>query len=198
MTDQVFEPDSAEAAALAHAGMRAIFEWLDTAPALQPADDLAPLRTHLVALRETQATAHQRAGALDQLYTRSMSIVSRLIPALTDVALPVPRKTRLMVRSLQDLLQMLAEDMLRTLDDFDEHLIRGLRRPKELTLWRTLHALARHLLISDLVAAPSGVGIWQQLHQVYATVRRLELAERTPDGEQGSLQQIYFSALLLD
>lgn len=197
MTDAVFEPDSAEAAALAHAGMRAIFDWLDTVPALQPADELSPLRTHLVALRETQATAHQRTSALDRLYTRSLSVVAQLIPALTDVALPVPRKTRHMVRSLQDLLQMLAEEMLRTLDDFDEHLIRGLRRPKELTLWKTLNALAQHLLISDLVAAPSGVGIWQQLHQVYATARRLELAERTPEDEQRSLQQIYFSALLL-
>lgn len=197
MTDPVFDPDSAEAAALAQAGMRAIFEWLETPPALQPADELSPLRTHLMALRETHATAHQRADALDHLYARSVSVTARLMPTLADAALPVPRKTRQMVRSLQDLLQMLAEDMLGTLDDFDEHLIRGLRRPKELTLHRTLHALAEHLLISDLVAAPAGVGIWQQLHQVYATARRLKLAECTPENASSSLQHTYFSALLL-
>lgn len=197
MTDPVFELDSTEAAALAEAGMRAMFEWLETPSALQPADELPSLRTHLAALRETHATAHQRADALDQLYTRSIATTARLLPTLADVALPVPRKTRLMVRSLQDLLRMLAEDMLQTLDSFDEHLIRGLRRPKELTLHRTLHALVQHLLISDLVAAPAGVGIWQQLHQVYATARRLGLAESKPEGELYSLQQIYFSALLL-
>ena len=197
MTDHVFEPDSAEASALAQAGMRAVFQWLDTPPALQPADELAPLRTHLAALRDTPATAHQRASALDRIYARSTSVVTRLLPALTDVSLPVPRKTRQMIRSLQDLLQMLAEDMFQTLDDFDEHLIRGLRRPKELTLWRTLRALVQHLLISDLAASPSGNGVWQQLHQVYATARHLGLTDSTPEGEQNSLQAIYFSALLL-
>lgn len=197
MTDHVFEPDSAEASALAQAGMRAIFQWLDTPPALQPADELSPLRTHLAALRETPATVQQRAGALDRIYIRSATVVSRLLPALTDVSLPVPRKTRQMVRSLQDLLQMLAEDMIQTLDHFDEHLIRGLRRPQELTLWRTMHALAQHLLISDLVASPSGIAAWRQLHQAYAKAKALGLDESTPEDEQRSLQDLYFSALLL-
>lgn len=197
MTDPVFEPDSAEAAALAQAGMREILEWLDTPPSLEPADELSPLRAHLLSLREIQASTHQRAEALDRLYARGVSVAARLLPALADVALPVPRKIRQMVRSLQDMLRMLADDMPRTLGDFDEHLTRGLHRPKELTLWRTLHALAQHLLISDLIASPSGAGIWQQLHQTYAIARGLDLAERTPEGEQSSLRQIYFSALLL-
>ena len=197
MTDPVFEHDEAQAAALAQAGMHAIFGWLDTPPSTQPADELSPLRTHLMALRDTHATPHQRVGALDQLYSRSMSIAGKLLPTLTDQALPVPRKTRQMVRALQDLLQILAEDMLKTLDDIDEHVIRGLRRPKDLVLWRALHSLALHLLISDLIAAPSGAGVWQRLHEAYAIARRLDLIDRTPEGEQSSLQEVYFSALLL-
>lgn len=197
MNDPVFDPDSQEAAALAQAGMRAIFEWLDSPPARQAAEELSPLRIHLVALRETQATPHQRADALDRLYARGITVVAGLLPALADVALPVPRKTRLMVRSMQDLLQALAEDILVSLEHLDENLIRGLRRPSDIILWRTLHILSLHLLISDLIASPAGVGIWRQLHKTYATARHMRLTGNTPEGGRRSIQDVYYSALLL-
>jgi hypothetical protein len=197
MIDPVFEPDDAEAAALAQAGIRAIFEWLATPLSLQPTDELSPLRTHLAALREIPATAHQRADALEQLYTRSLSVVDKLIPTLKNVTLPIPRKTRHVVRSMQDLLQALAEDTQATLDNLDEHLIRGLRQAQDLALWRSLHALAQHLLISDLVASPASPGIWQQLHQSFRTASRLQLADSTPQGAPCSLRQTYYAALLL-
>jgi len=197
MTDPLFDPNSAEAAALAQAGMRAILEWLDSPPSRYASDELMPLRTHLAALRETPVTAHQRAGALDRLYTRGIVVVATLLPTLTSLALPVPRKTRLTVRSMQDVLQMLATDMLSSLNEHDEHLISGLRQAPNLALWRSLQALALHLLISDLVASPASVGIWRQLHETYATAQRLQVAGDTPTGEQSSLQHVYYSALLL-
>jgi hypothetical protein len=197
MIDPVFEPDDAEAAALAQAGIRAIFEWLATPPPLQPTDDLTPLRTHLAALREMPAPAHQRAGALEQLYTRSISVVDKLIPTFKNVALPIPRKTRHIVRGMQDLLQALAEDMLTSLGKLDEHVIRGLRQEQDLTLWRGLHALAQHLLISDLVASPASPGIWQQLHYIFSTANCAQLADNTPEGAPSSLRQTYYAALLL-
>lgn len=197
MIDPVFEPDDAEAAALAQAGIRAIFEWLAAPPPLHPADELLPLRTHLAALREAPAPAHQRASALEQLYTRSISVVDQLIPTFKNVTLPIPRKTRHIVRSMQDLLQTLAEDMLASQEKLDEHLIRGLRQTQDLLLWRSLHALAQHLRISDMVASPPSAGIWQQLHHVFATANRAELADNKPDGALSSLRQVYYTALLL-
>ena len=197
MIDPVFESDDAEAVALAQAGIRAIFEWLAAPPPIHPADELLPLRTHLAALREVPAPAHQRAGALEQLYTRSISVVDQLIPIFKNVTLPVPRKTRHIIRSMQDLLQTLAEDMLASQGKLDEHLIRGLRQAQYLTLWRSLHALAQHLLISDMVASPPSAGIWLQLHRVFATANRAELADSRPVGELSSLRQVYYAALLL-
>jgi hypothetical protein len=195
MIDPVIEPDE-EGVALTQAGIHAIFEWLDTPPA-QPADELTPLRTHLKALREMPATANQRASALERLYTRSIFVVSKLLPTLKNIALPTPRKTRHIVHGMQDLLQMLSEDLQASLGKFDEYMIRGLRQEQDLTLWRSLHALAQNLLISDLVASPPCVGIWQQLHQVFETATRLQLADSTPKGAPCSLQQIYCAALLL-
>jgi cyclic-di-GMP-binding protein len=197
MTDPLFERSSAEATTVPPAGMRAILEWLDSPLALNTADELLPLRTHLDALRETQGTAEQRSSTLDRLYTRSILVVATLLPTLTNLALPVPRKTRLTVRNMQELLQTLAADMLSSLNERDEHLIRGLRQAQELPLWRSLQALAHHLLISHLIAAPASPGIWRQLHQAYAKAQRRQITGNTPDGEQSSLQHVYYSALLL-
>jgi len=197
MIAPVFESDDAESTSPAQAGIRAIFEWLAAPPPLHPADELLPLRTHLAALHEAAAPAHRHASALEQLYTRSISVVDQLIPIFKNVTLPIPRKTRHIVRSMQDLLQTLAEDMLASQEKLDEHLIRGLRQTRDLTLWRSLHALAQHLLISDMVASPPSAGIWQQLHRAFATANRAELADSRPDGALSSLRQVYYTALLL-
>jgi hypothetical protein len=98
---------------------------------------------------------------------------------------------------MQDLLQALAEDMLTSLGKLDEHVIRGLRQEQDLTLWRGLHALAQHLLISDLVASPASPGIWQQLHYIFSTANCAQLADNTPEGAPSSLRQTYYAALLL-
>ncbi len=198
MIDPISEPDDAEAAAaLAQAGIRAIFDWLDTPQSGQPVDQLLPLRTHLAALREMPATAPQRADALVQLYTRGVFAIDQITPTLENIALPIPRKTRHVVRSMQDLLHTLAQDMQASLGKLDERLIRGLRTAPDLTLWRSLHALSRHLLISDLVASPPVPGIWQQLHRTFATANLAGLAENRPEGARDSLREVYYAALLL-
>lgn len=93
---------------------------------------------------------------------------------------------------------MLAEDLLAAQKSDDgEQAYHGLGQAADLPLWRSLYALAQHLLISNLAASPAGIGIWQQLHQTYAIARRLDLVCHTPDGASDTLQNIYFSAILL-
>ena len=171
------------------AKLRAMLEWLATPPSIQPADELAPLHTHLEFLRAAQITQVQRAETLNRLYIRSRGVVEPLIAVLQDVALPVPHKIRDTVRSIQGLLETLVDD-LQPLPDAP-------RQAHNLAQWRKLKSLAQHLLISDLVASPAGVGIWGQLHRAYTTARQGQLADYTPDGESSSLQQVYQSALLL-
>jgi hypothetical protein len=200
MADSRSDSVSNEAPTLSPAGLPGAFAWLDKPRPLNAADELTPLRGLLSALRASQVAPEQRAAALDHLYTRSMSVVTTLLPSLATVSFPVPRKTRQLIRGLQDLLATVAEDLLATLDDIDVLLIRGLRQETnflDLTLQKSLHALAQHLLISDLAASPASIGIWQQLHQTYDTACRLNLASDMPDGAAKPLQKTYYSAILL-
>ncbi len=191
---------SNEAPALSPAGLPGAFAWLDKPRPLNAADELTPLRGLLSALRASQAAPEERARVLDQLYVRSMSVLTALLPSLTTVSFPVPRKTRQVIRGLQDLLATLAEDLLASLDNIDVLLIRGLRQRADvldLTLQRSLQALAQHLLISDLAASPASPGIWQQLHHAYDTACRLSPGGDVPDSAAKGLQKIYYSAILL-
>jgi len=199
MADSRSDSVSNETSALSPAGLPGAFAWLDKPRPLDTADELTPLRGLLSALRASQVEPEQRAAVLDRLYARSMSVVTTLLPSLTTVSFPVSRKTRQLIRGLQDLLATLAEDLLATLDNIDVLVIRGLHQEADfldLTLQRTLYALAQHLLISDLTASPASPGIWRQLHHAYDMACRLNSASDTADGAAKPLQKTYYSAIL--
>ena len=77
-----------------------------------------------------------------------MGPCSALIPDLTGVSAARAKRAKPSA-ACRDVLLMVAEDYLNTFGDLDAHLIKGLRCPPELTLWRALDALSSHLLISD-------------------------------------------------
>lgn len=190
-------PSVRNQAAAVPAGMHSLFNWLDSPPPLSAADELASLHRQLANLRGAELTPEQRAATLERLYTRSMATVTALFVSLTGAVLPIPipRKTRQLIRSQQLLLQTLAEDFLAPLNS--DRPLAELSQPPGLILRRSLHALAQHLLVSSLVASPAVVGIWKQLHQTYETARRLGLTGDSPAGTAGTLQDIYFAAVLL-
>ncbi len=196
MTDTVFNAAGTERTATIPSGIRSIQQWLEMPLAPQPADELPLLRAHLKALREIDGTLPQRVRILDGLYSRSTMVTSRLIPSLSvDLVLPVPRKTRRIVRSLLDLLQMLADDTLAQLDEHDRQ--HAPDKERQLALWRSVYVLAQQLMISDLIASPARAGTWLLLHQTYAEARRLQLHATVPRGEVHSLQHLYHAAILL-
>lgn len=182
---------------LAMIDIKAILDWLATPVSIRPEDELAPLFTHLTALRETTTTANQRHKVLDLLYGRVRGAVERLLPELVGVSLPLSRRTRQLVRGMQNILQMIAEDYLDTINDLDERLIRGLRRPAELTLWRAIDALAMHLQISDYCASPPAPGIWDRLHRAYRTALEYDVADSVIHGSPDTPHLAYQRALLL-
>jgi hypothetical protein len=179
-------------------GIRSILQWLELPLAPHPVEELPSLRSHLIALRDVGGSAEQRARALDGLYRRSSTVIDSLLPALSiDLVLPVPRKERRIVRSVLDLLQMLADD---TLALFERGALAKNAEPfgaPDLALWRSLDVLARQLMISHLIAAPARAGAWQQLHQTYATAQRSQLHTVRPQGTPRSLEDVYHAAVLL-
>lgn len=56
--------------------------------------------------------------------------------------------------------------------------------------------IAWHIRISHLIAAPNGIGIWQQLHAAYRTARRLGLADTQSTEDEPSVQSSYIRILL--
>ena len=192
-----FSSDLIEATSISEEHMHDIFAWLDTPPLLNAADELAPLLTNLKSLRASGGTPEQRTSALERLFTRSVSVTKTLLPSLSNVSLPIPRKTRQLIRNLQDLLQALANNLLLPQQNNAEHFINDSHQIQGTGLWRGLFVLTQHLLISDLTASPAGTGIWLQLHQTYEKARQLNLENNTPEGTSRSLQQIYYSAILL-
>lgn len=196
MTDTVFDAGG-DGTAQPLSGLRLIEHWLESPQAQNPIDELPALRAHLDTLGELTITLQQRARALDGLYTRSILIIAGILPSLTNSILPVERKSRRVVRGVLDLLQGLADETFAIVSLFDSGNLNDTRQSPELALWRSLHALAYQLMISNVIASPAPTGVWRQLHQTYLHAQRLDLHGRVPHGASSSLQHIYHAAVLL-
>ena len=175
------------------ASLHSLFKLPEAPQPASAEDELTTLRHQFAALRASQATAAQRAALLERLYARSMAVVGALTRALGSAALTIPiqKNIRQQIRTLQQLLRSLAEEIQAALDGQAPAAEQGR------ALWRSLHALAQHLLISSLVAAPAVVGVWRQLHQSYETARRLGLTDYSPDGAAPPMRDVYYAAVLL-
>ncbi len=139
----------------------------------------------------------KRADILDKVYVRGMACVEKLIPDLIDTPVPVPGKTRQVIRTIQEALSGIAEQFLELHDKIDSL---GQTVPciaPDLALWRALHALSRHLLIGSLTASPPGIGIWRKLHQTYDLARQQGITRNMPEGTTRPLQDEYYAAVLL-
>lgn len=196
MTEILTGTAGKEKSAVPHSGIRSILQWLEVPAAPHPAEEVPSLRSHLKALHDVEASPQQRADAFGRLYARSMTVISDLVSALgNDLVLPVPRKERRLVRSVVDLLQMLADDT-RTLSELPEQRP-GASASSALALWRSVEALTQQVLIGHLMASPARPGTWQQLHHTYAAACGLQLENALPAGAKHSLQNMYRSAILL-
>ena len=193
MTDSLLQSVRSLVAATPPAGTQSLFNWLDSPLPAKPADELAQLHRQLGVWRASPLGGEQKALTLGRIYARGMSTVSSILAALSDVVLPIPipRRTRQLIRSLQLLLRTLADDLQATVD------AQPLGMPPELARWQILHALGQHLLVSSLVASPPAVGIWRQMHQTYEAVRRLGLTGAESPGGRATLQDVYYAAVLL-
>ena len=196
MSNSLSKSDNIDSAASSAVTIQAICDWLDTPPN-DASYELTLLKTNLDVIRAAQITPQQRTLLLNRLYSRSISAVSALTPLLIGVSFPIHRKTRHLIRGLQDLLITLSEEALSTLDKTTGQAIHPELPPPDLLLWRSLSALSQHLLTSNLAASPAGKGVWHKLHQTFDRARHLGLSENKPEGTNSSLKTIYYSAILL-
>ncbi|GBG00992.1 hypothetical protein AZSI13_03190 [Azospira sp. I13] len=180
-------------------GVSAIIEWLALPASEDLQQELNTLKGHLLALEDLAASGQQRHKALDLIHERTLLAVNELVPRLSEAGLPLPRKVRALLKAAQDLLEHLARDFLTSVEDqVEEHMVKGLRQPPEIALWRAQHLLQRHLFISALVAAPAAVGIWEMTHRTFGMARQRGVEEFRPQPEPcNSIVLEYAAALLL-
>ncbi len=171
--------------------------WLDSPDLSSPAESISALCEHLHGFGSAEVPLPKRAEVLDRVYMRGMTCVEKLIPDLVDTPVPVPGKARQVIRTMQEMLYGIAEQFLDLHDKNDSLGQTGSCIAPDLALWRTLHALSRHLLIGSLTASPPGIGIWRKLHQTYDLARQQGITRNTPEGTTRPLQDEYYAAVLL-
>ncbi|MBI2276883.1 MAG: hypothetical protein HYU74_05995 [Dechloromonas sp.] len=178
------------------ANVKSILEWLALAHGRTGAEDANQLHRQLLLLREAPVPTPQRIKLLDLLYAHIERTVNAELPQLHEVSLPISRKLRQRVKAVLEVLETLTQDYFNTLATLFDPEGEDTPRSPHVSLRRAMHAIAWQIRISHLVAAPTAIGRWQQLHSAFSTARRLGL-EAFPGPRGGpSIQRIYTNVLL--
>ncbi|MFT3847803.1 MAG: hypothetical protein QM739_03750 [Propionivibrio sp.] len=194
MSDPLYRADPIAAPTASSSALDTVLGWLDKQPAqLGATDELATLLNHLMILQRHPADHQRTLDALAGIYSRSIAHVEKLLPSLVALSLPMPRKLRLSIRGLQDLLRALAENLV----SHSARITQEGQEERATALWRSMHALSLHLLLSNLAAAPASAGIWRLLHTTYERASKLGIASECPAGSSCSTGELYFAAILL-
>lgn len=180
----------------AEANIKSILEWLALAHGQEETEELDPLYRQLLLLRETPIPTAQRIKLLDLLYSQAEKAVEAQRPTLQEVALPISRKLRQRIRLTLKLLETLTQDYFNTLAELFDPLGGTPSRTPQTTLRRLMYCVTWQIRINHLVAAPTGIGLWQQLHSAFRTARRLGVADLGGPRDGPSILQIYTNALL--
>jgi hypothetical protein len=178
------------------ASIRTILEWLTKAHDRHGSDDADQLYRQLLTLRDTPLPIFQRLKLLDLLFAHAERILRADLPGFQEISLPVSRKVRQRVKVLIDLLEILTQDYFNSLAElFDPEGGNTLRAPHA-SLLRAMQGIAWQIRIDYLVASPTSIGLWQQLHAAYRTARRLGL-ENFPGPRGGAGVQRAYTDILL-
>ena len=186
--------NSATATSLPH-----LQTWLNTPRASSISKEFATLRDHLHSIPSLNLSIQQRVSILDKIYTRSMSSLQILRFSLVDAPLPATGKVLQTIGSMQEMLDILAKNLVDLGDIIDKqkHEDSPPSVSLDLILWRSLYIISRHIIIGSLRASPPNTGVWRQLHQIYNNACLRKLNRNMPTGTTRSIQDIYYTAVLL-
>ncbi len=178
------------------ARIKSILEWLALAHGHNGTEGINQLHRQLLLLREAPLPNPQRLKLLDLLYAQAERMANAELPRLLEVSLPIPRKLRQRVRILLDALEILTQDYLNTLADMFDPNGPSTPHAPHTSLRRAMYAIAWQARITHLIAAPSAIGLWQQLHSAYLTARRLGFADTPAPLGMPIIRKIYTDILL--
>lgn len=181
---------------LPEGSIKAILEWLALANGRSGSDDADQLHKHLLLLRDAPIPTGQRLKILDLMFKEAERIVAAELPNLLEAGLPISRKIRQRVRVIQDLLETLSQEYFNTLSELFDPQGMPSSRPAQTTLLFITRCLAWHIRISHQIAAPNNLGLWQKIHAVFRTARRLGVHDTAGARGAPTVQQLYACTLL--
>jgi hypothetical protein len=162
------------------AAIAAILQWLASPVIGDPSLQLVELSHHLAALGNIELKPEQHTEILELLHLRTFTAIAELQPRLIGTTLPIPEHIRKDARNAKNALQALATAHM---GDSNGTLTTNQRL-------HAMQALSKHLFIEALVAAPPGVGIWRQLHQLHSPAG-IETAS------DEAIDEVYYRAQML-
>lgn len=178
------------------ANIKSILEWLALAHGRTGSEDADQLYRQLQLLREAPVQNSQRLKLLDLLYAQAERVANAELPRLHEASLPISRKLRQRVRILLDVLETLTQDYFNTLADLFDPQGPSIPRAPHTSLRRAMHSIAWQIRITHLIAAPTAIGLWEQLHAAFLTSRRLGLEDIAGPQGMASIRQTYTGILL--
>lgn len=183
-------------AANPEANIKGILEWLALAHGRSGSEDADQLYRQLLLLRDAPTPCAQRLKLLDLLFSQAERIAKHELPLLNEANLPISRRLRQRVRVLLDILETLTQDYFNTLAELFDPQGESTPRLPHNSLRRAMHAISWQVRIAHMIAAPTPIGLWQQLHAAFRTARRLGLDEFPGPNCGPSIRRIYTSILL--
>ena len=174
-----------------------LFARLETPDSSDSVQAIDTLRDNLQLLDRSHPTLEQQEHVLDKLYARGTTTLEKLIPALVGIPVPAPRKSRQLIRTIQDVLGALSEQLMGLYERCDRTRWPLTHSTPDVVLWRILRILSRHLLIGNLTASQPGNGVWRTLHKTYDLARLHTVTRNVPKEAPRSLQDEYYAAVLL-
>lgn len=174
-----------------------LFARLETPDSSDSVQAIDTLRDNLQLLDRSHPTLEQQEHVLDKLYARGTTTLEKLIPALVGIPVPAPRKSRQLIRTIQEVLGALSEQLMGLYERCDRTRWPLSHSTPDVVLWRILRILSRHLLIGNLTASQPGNGVWRTLHKTYDLARLHTVTRNVPKEAPRSLQDEYYAAVLL-
>ncbi|MCL2524130.1 MAG: hypothetical protein FWF20_03330 [Betaproteobacteria bacterium] len=177
--------------------IQSVLDWLIAARDRSDSDNIEQVHYQLLKLHDTPLPAFHRSRLLGMLHEHVEHSVKAELPAFQKISLPVARRLRQRIRRVNELLETLTQDYFNALTELFDLQAGTARYPLDDSLRRALQGIAWRIRIDHLVAAPNGIGLWQQLHDGFRTACRIGLETFPKPYGASTIQRIYSDTLLV-
>lgn len=173
-----------------------ILQWLATLDAVAPQKAAEDLAERLVQVVSEQSNLHMRARFLEILEAAAYRFLPALEARISHATVPLVPRVQAVALAADNLLKALVQGCMTVVADAERRRLGS--APASLlqqVVQRAILAQQRQQILAYRVYAKPSAASWQQLHGLYHTARRHDIA--TLSRGNPSIERLYISTLLL-